>query len=162
MHWLRITPIASGQKSPSENRWWPFKLVGDLLRTTSKPVGHCYCEDESKNAAQWEDGQRKSWATGLWIMPVSCDWWEQGWVETCQVTSLTGTSKPNINNLQLKAFQKPCHASMECDCQWIGHHWIKGSLWREGSEDKRGTSTLQLPLHLILKTIYKGGIFILI
>lgn len=36
--------------------------------------------------------------------------------EISQVTSLTGPSKADANNLRLKALQKSSYASMESDC----------------------------------------------
>lgn len=84
-----------------------------------------------------------------WLMNNSSELWltRTGRGGTCQVTSLTGTSKPNINNLGLKAFQKSCHTSMECDCWWIGHSLDK----RDAAS--QGTSAFRRPSPWISKII---------
>ena len=100
-------------------------------------------------------------ASELWLTRT-------GWVEVCQDTSLTGTSNPNINNLQLKAFQNSCHNSMECDCWWIGHSLDKREAasrtccgrWGRWTENKYLHPPPRLIINMILFYSYFFGLFV--
>lgn len=79
-------------------------------------------------------------------------------MEACQVTSLTGTSKPNINNLLLRLSKNPAMPAWNAAASELGLHGAGGGklplqFAGKGREDVWTTSTLHLPSHLILKII---------